>query len=370
MKHRKKIHEIDSTNDIRYRGPLTYQHFRIVGWLFIALSQLTMFISLADALSPEEADGENLWNLILSIVGNIATPLLLIANIAVILSARSGFKKPLIQFGALSAAAVAVFILIYERYAVGFFAVGSTREEAYQQIGQILSAKGFLAFNIFLDLFLLTLIMFFLEYRPKKLFRGKSLIVFRLFVLIPILYEALSITLKILSGLNIIMISPYLFPFLTTKPPAGFVVFVALALFIKRRERKFLKNGKTLEEYKAFLDTNANSWHFSVHAAIIMVAAVILDIIFIIIFGVAYIAPITDPALSDSATAEAISIMLKCGFGGSTSLLIIAPFMLLFSYNRVPKFPKLDLFIPIAGVVLIVIIYIEGLFWLICNKLA
>lgn len=369
MKNKRKIHEIDSTNDIRYRGPLTYQTFRIFGWIFIALSQVTMFIELAETLSPEEAGSNSFLNYILTLAGNIATPLLLIANIAVILSARTGFKKSLIKFGALSAAAVAVFLLIYERYVIGVFSAGSTREAAYAAIEGKLSETGFIAFNIFLDLFLLTLVMFFLEYRPKKLFQGKSLIVFRLFVLIPILYEALSITLKVLTGLGKITLPVYVYPFLTTKPPVGFVVFIALALFIKRRERKFLKNGKTLEEYKAFLNTNANSWHFSVHAAIIMVIAVIVDIIIVVAFAMIYAAPLDGTAQYDASTMEALAIMLKCGFGGSTALLLIAPFMLLFSYNRTPKFPKLDLFIPIGGVALIIIVYIEGIFWLICNKI-
>ena len=37
-KRRLRIHEVTHENDIRYRGPLSYQHFQILGWLCIVLS--------------------------------------------------------------------------------------------------------------------------------------------------------------------------------------------------------------------------------------------------------------------------------------------------------------------------------------------
>ena len=370
MKKRNKIHEIDSTNDLRYRGPLTYQSFKLAGWAFIALSQIPVVMSLGDTIDKNPEGNAQVLRMILSVIGNVAAPLLLIANFAAILSARTGFKKLLIQYGALSVAAIAVFTLIYERYMIGFFASMTSRSEAHTMMNDLFAEDGYLAFNMFLDLFLCTLVMFFLDYRPKKWFQGKKHIIFRLFVLIPILYEGASITLKILAGLHAIRIPPLMFPFLTTKPPMGFVVFVALALFIKRRERKYLKSGKTLEQYKEFLDTNANSWHFSVHAAIIMVVAVIVDLAVVIIFAVVYAASYADPSQMESALYEAIAVITKCGFGTSVALILVAPIMLLFSYNRKPKNPKLDKFIPLVGVGLIAVVYFEGMFEILCSRFA
>lgn len=358
-----KIHEFDGTNDIRYRGPLTYQHFRIAGWLFIALAQFYALLELGDAVFPEKMPSWPLLRPMLGAVSQIAAPLLLIANFAVILSGRESYKKLLIRFGALTAAAVVAFALIYERYAVGVLAAQSSRAAAYATLDEMFAERGFLAFNLFLDLFLCTLVLFFMDYVPKKWFTGKKLILFRLFALIPVLYEAVSVTLKVLSSTGEITIPVRLFPFLTTKPPFGFVIFVALALFIKRRERKFIKNGKTLDDYHAFLKTNANSWHFSVHSAIIIVVAVILDLIVACIAAALIISSRYSGDVPDAAMTQAVMQVLKSGFGETTPLIFVAPFMLLFSYNREPKNPKLDRIIPIGGVALIAVIYIEGIFY-------
>ena len=38
MAARKKLHELGAHNDIRYRGPLSYQTFQVLGWSCIILS--------------------------------------------------------------------------------------------------------------------------------------------------------------------------------------------------------------------------------------------------------------------------------------------------------------------------------------------
>ncbi|MBQ7669108.1 MAG: hypothetical protein IJS45_00110 [Clostridia bacterium] len=362
MKHRRKIHEIDSTNDIKYRGPLNYQHFRIAAWIFLALAQVGILLQVGSQIAPEKVGGHEKLQFIISLLGDTATPLLLIANFAMILTAKENFKKLLIKFGALSIGTIGIFMVIYERYAIGILSVGGSRESARELIDSVLQSKVFLSFNLFLDLFLCTLVMFFLEYTPKKLFKGKALIVFRLLAILPVAYEAVSVVIKVLSSFNKITIPVYVFPFLTTKPPFGFLIFVALALFIKRRERKFIKQGKTREEYKEFLGTNANSWHFSVHAAIIMVVVAVLDILAAVVFTTIAAFPSYGTEAFDYELIYALMLAQKCGLGGTAPLIIVAPFMLLFSYNRKPKHDKLDLLIPIAGIALIIVVYVEGIY--------
>ena len=41
-------------------------------------------------------------------------------------------------------------------------------------------------------------------------------------------------------------------------------------------------------------------------------------------------------------------------------LILIAPLMLLFSYNRVPRWKQLDSVIPAAAIILIVLLFLEG----------
>ena len=363
-KTKTKIHEINSTNDMKYRGPLTYQHFRMIGWVLIALAQVMALYMLGESLFPDKIPDIGRWSFVLSVLSQMASPFLLVANFAVILSGRESYKKLLVRFGALSAGTVAAFILVYERYAIGIFTLLSgSRAQADEMLEEVFSEQGFMAFNLFLDLFLCTLVMFFLEYTPKRFFRGRKLIVFRLLALTPILYEAVSVLLKILVNMNNLRLPVRLFPFLTTKPPIGFVVFVALALFIKRRERRFIHNGKTIEEYRAYLATNSNSWHFSVHAAIIMAVAAVLDFIILTAASLIIAAEQYGTELYDFALEMAGSKMVDCGFGASMPLIFLAPLMLLFSYNRAPKHPQLDRVIPIAGVVLVSLAYAEGILY-------
>jgi hypothetical protein len=200
-----------------------------------------------------------------------------------------------------------------------------------------------------------------------------------------------------------------------------FVLFVALALFVKTRELRFRRNGKTHEEYRAFLKTNRNSWNFSVFLAIMLVIVSLLDFVAVMGFSLNEVVQTAAPIVSvnsteatpaypaatvgrtavaslpahsalspvatpeapatpgegdealrqaqDSAAKEALvqesidtgmRIALAVGFGGSVGLIFLAPLVLLFSYTRRPKNPMLDLLIPVAGIALILLVYLEG----------
>ena len=54
--------------------------------------------------------------------------------------------------------------------------------------------------------------------------------------------------------------------------------------------------------------------------------------------------------------------MNSLGIGQSLGLLLLSPVMLLFSYTRRHKHRLLDSFIPIVGIALIVMVYIEGFY--------
>jgi hypothetical protein len=63
---------------------------------------------------------------------------------------------------------------------------------------------------------------------------------------------------------------------------------------------------------------------------------------------------IFDPKLMLGATAM--------GFGNAIQLLLMPPFVLLFSYTRTHKNKLIDIFIPIVGIACILIIYLQGSF--------
>ena len=186
---------------------------------------------------------------------------------------------------------------------------------------------------------------------------GGRVIRFRAFAVLPIVYEIACIVLKSLSVERMIKLPFIVFPFLTVKPSMTFLVFIILAFYIKRRERRFLKTGRTPEEYEQFLKTKRNSFQFSRFTAIILAIIGVLDVIAMLFAG--YIIQALNQWTEISF--EYVSAHLNAlGVGQSLALLLLAPLMLLFSYTRTPKLRILDSFIPIIGVALIALVYLEG----------
>ena len=427
-----KIHEVTSENDIRYLGPLTYQHFKLLGWLCIVISQVVVVVRIGGRLDPGyAADSASLLHALGYIV-DLALPFLLIANFAQILDADNGYGKQLLINGAAAVGVFALTCLVFYRYIVGDLA--SIIENPSDALPIVTAALGlvapygFLSFNLFVDLFLCTLTMVFLNYTPRRVFTGRARICFRLLALLPIGYEVGCMVLKRRAALGLVQIPPWGFPLLTAKPPMTFVLFVALALFVKTRELRFRRHGKTHEEFRAFLKTRRNSLNFSVFLAIMLVVVSLLDFAVVIGFSMnevmhnarpgveasvsaapdgfttpdaaqpttkaalptpkaAQLKPKAAPATAEpaatstAATTEApnaetaedpfmssiysgMRLAEAVGFGGSVSLFLLAPLVLLFSYTRKPKYPRLDLLIPVAGMVAILFVYLEGTHWL------
>ena len=361
-KEKKRIYT-EGREDIRYRGPLSYRAFKILGWLCIVLSQVVVLMRLDVRLDPSMSEVFKAPIDILSAVSKMSVPLLLIANFSLILNASEGYHRQLIRY-LLTLGGVAILsIFLYERYLVGSASVilGSREmgESAIQLLFRMTVPSGFIAYNLFIDLFLCALLMFFMHYRPKHVFKGKGVVVFRLFSLFPILYEVASLVLKILSVRGKIALPMIVNPFLTVKPPVTFLVFIILVLYIKNRERRFLKHDRSYEDYQEFLETNRNSFHFSRFAAIVLALAGFFDLICTVAGGTVIV--LREPELMENMT-EVIRRLNAVGISQSLNLLILSPIMLLYSYTRRHKHRFLDSFIPIVGIALIVLVYIEGLY--------
>ncbi|MBO4280138.1 MAG: hypothetical protein J5891_10095 [Spirochaetales bacterium] len=371
---RKKLHEFTAADDIRYLGPISYREFRIVGWLCIIFAQVVILMNFAGKINADFALKIAGRRSVLTFVSNLSLPLLLFSNFAIILSNKNGYKKQLISYGGLVVGIFLLYVLFFHHFILGTYAglirnPAAAKESMTEIIRSATKGKGFFAFNIFIDLFLCTSVMYFLNHEPKRVFIGKKRIIFRLFAILPIAYEALSIYLKWLSTGNEIRLPFIIYPLLTVKPPMTFVTFIILALFVKIREKRFCRNGRSLEEYQEFLNTRRNSLNFSAFASIILVVMGLIDLFITIIFPAIRFG-IQNTAEIATASAEAIQIrlvsdltrMMDIGFGDSVSLILLAPFMLLFSYNRTRKHPEYDFAIPIAAVVLIVLTYFQGIY--------
>ena len=238
-KKRVKFHERGVHDDIKYSGPLSFQSFQILGWSCIVITVVMVLIKTGMRLNPEDMKRFATFNEVISYIAELSLPFLLMANFARILNNTEGFKKQLIRNGGAMAAIFIVFMIFFNRYVVG--TVGlllKDPKEAYPLVMTSfygVSPRGFFCFNIFVDLFLCTLVMLFLNARPTKIFTGKKIYIFRAFTLIPIAYEVASIILKGKAAAGSILLPSWVFPLLTVKPPMTFLVFVILAVYIKTR---------------------------------------------------------------------------------------------------------------------------------------
>ena len=283
---------------------------------------------------------------------DLALPLLLIANFARILGNSEGYGQQLLRNGVAMLGVFAVFNLAFYHFFVGSFKLVSAKpDEVMPLVMETFhdaNGFGFAAFNLFVDLFLCTLFMFFLNYRPRRVFVGKWLIAFRLFAVLPVGYEVASILLRGASATGRIRLPVWSFPLLTVKPPIAFIVFMLMALFIKAREWRYCRNGNTHADYDAFLNTNRNSLHFSLFMALLLAVAGIVDFCLLLY------------TMDASRIARTITFAVAAGIGESTPLLFVAPLMPLLSYTRRPWLKENDILIPIAGVMLALFVVFQG----------
>jgi len=366
-RRRVRLYERGAHDDIKYRGPLSYRAFQIIGWICLVITQAVVVITMASKANPDTANHYATMAEGLSYIAAMSLPFLLLASFATMLNHNTSYHMQLLKnLGLMLALAVLFYVGIYHYVAGSLSVMDPEPGHAERFIENMVYSRGgtgFIAFNVFVDLFLCTLFLFFLCYRPKKFFQGKSVIILRLLAVLPVAYELACIGWKWYSAKGIAHIPVQLFPFLTVKPPMTFLVFIVLAIYIKLRERHFLKHGRTYEEYQVFLGTNRNSLHFAVFAAVLLLVAGLLDLFFFLDIASYEILStlkldklgsinIFDPNLVLGATAM--------GFGNAIQLLLMPPFVLLFSYTRTHKNKLIDIFIPIVGIVCILIVYLQG----------
>ena len=360
-RRKRRILERTAENDIRYRGPLSYRHFRVLAWLCLIAGQAVVLMRLEQKLDPSYAAAYQTPIAVLQPISALALPFFLIANFATILEGQEGYSRQILRYGTMAAGVILSFFAVYERYFLGSMAVLiQDPAEAAKYVDLILSKafpQGFISFNLFIDLFLCALFMFLLNYRPAKWFQGKKILILRLLAVFPVLYEAASIVLKIMSSNEAVRLPVWTYPFLTTKPPMTFIVFVMLAFYVKKRERLFRRHGRTHEEFQQYMQTNYNSLRFSVFAAKLFLLAALLDVFIVFVLPVFLL---FFRGMTADGYMPLVNTMVDSGFGGSIILIPMIPLMLLFSYTRTYKKRVFDTVLPTIGITLLVLVYIEG----------
>lgn len=367
-KQKTKFHEFTAENDMKYRGPLNYQHFQILGWACIVAAVGAAVITLGGNVDPGVTAQFGGIGSVLSFMADLALPFLLMSSFARLLNNAEGYKKLLLINGGAALAIFAASMLFGGRYFIGILQnIVVQREEVVPLLTELVHAVvpgGFVAFNMFIDLFLCTLTMFFLNARPKRVFTGKWVIILRLLVILPIGIEAYCLWLKIQAIKGLITLPLWSFPLLTVKPPIMVLLFIVMAFVVKIREYRYCRHGKTHEEYQAFMQTNRNAFHLSVRLCILMVVFAVIDFILAVVMMLVLAISAGELAEGMEITEEFVrkylSLSLDAGIGKSCSIVLIAPIMLLFSYNAVPKKKIISLLAPVAAIVLSLIIVLEA----------
>ena len=364
------MYDVTPENDTtKFKGIFSYRHFRIAGWVCMAMALANIMIGLGMKLSSRVAEKYSGVHDVLSFFAELGVFLFLFANFAVIIDKKSSYKKLFIMYGALSAGFVLLFADVYYRFLGGI--VGSINDEMGTTIDTSdLMSGGFQAFNIFLDMLLCTAVIFFIDYKPTKFFVGKKLYIFRAFAALPILYELACILLKYFATVDGLKLHPMVSPFLTTKPVLCFLLFVRMAFYVKGRETKFLNHGKTLEDYDAFMRTNRNSLQFARKFALMTLLYGFIDLVVVLILVILRLAnagllqAFLDAGADNQETMQLLDYVLgearAIGFGGAVSMIFIVPFIFFFSYSKRYKKSMVDTLIPVGAVAVIGLVVIEA----------
>ena len=350
-KRHEKIRKKFFKDDIKYQGPLSYRYLRILGWVAFVLGQLALMNSFTsnynwDPLGP-------VVQTIFSYGSSLMTPFFVIASFGMVLSGNRGYRNFILLYGAAFLAIGVGVLFAYYRYINGLF-VASDMVEVSTLMENFIADR--IHINVFADLFAFTLFHYFVNYTPKKYFQGKKIHIFRLFSLLPIIYALVSYILKTSYALGALSNLPFgFFPFMTTKSPLMVMIFVVISLWIKNREKIFIKIGSTKEQYNTYLNSKRNSLSFSIVLSVVIAIFALIDFILMAILTAIFAA--RNPDLTG------VELFIDSfGVGQVVPCILAIPFIMLYSYTRDHKNTQIDLFIPIAGIGVTALVYVEFFF--------
>ena len=114
-----KLYEHGLHDDIRYRGPLSYQSFQVLGWLCIVAANVAMMIRLGIRINPDLQNRLSRTGNVMETFADLALPLMLIANFARILGNAEGYGQQLLRNGLAMLGVFAAFNVAFQHFFVG-----------------------------------------------------------------------------------------------------------------------------------------------------------------------------------------------------------------------------------------------------------
>lgn len=374
-----RVRLVDRTmeNDIKFRGPLSYRHLRIMAWFFLVLAQIATILALNMKVNKASIPIVEPWQKTLSYASYLPLPLFLIANFSAILQNKGNYKRMFIFYGGIAGGLYILSNFLVFHYGYGMLNAIDQEINLYDAckfFGSLLISLGKQGYilNIFIDLLLCSLMFFFMDYKPKKVFVGKKLIIFRLFILLPVAYEVLCVILKYCIYESGLIIPSYVFFLLPSKPPFLLFAFLLLVVGFKLSERLFLRRHNDEARYENYLHTNAHALKMSIAICIIMVVSVIVDLFTYVLIMAIVLKNAGIPLNTDAGqflTYWEAYALTDSGFLGSLPFILILPVVMFFDYRKTYQNKLVDLLIPIGGLALVLLVYLEGIFQVISKNL-
>ena len=375
MEKQKRIKLKDRTieNDIKYKGVLSYRHLRIIAWSILVIVQIATIFKINGHFDPVFAANTRWFIIATNVIRDLPLPLLLLANITVILQRKSNWKRLFLFYGGVALLLYVIANFVIFHYGSGLMYAIRGTNDLYQDsltYGSLLMGLGRsgYVFNFFIDLFLFSLTCYFLYYTPKGGFKSdKHRILFRSLVLLPFLYEISCIIIKSFSIYGFFPMPSFIYFLLPCKPPLLFVAFYLLLLLYRLHETKRVKkNIMDEEKMKEYRKTNAHTFRFSIVLASLFALAAIIGLLLLVIYSI--VIYIHKDNAQQLMYFRSLSEHLNIDF--SFGLLFMIPISLLFDYKKVHKNNKIDMFVPLVGIGLIIFVYIEGLYQILMANLA
>jgi len=361
---KKSLFERTPLNDIKYRGPISIRGLRIIAWVAIVLDTFAMTLGVMHNVGIVGYNHPKVLNFFvdtLSIVGGIAIPGFMLAKFSMILQKKEGFKKMVITYFLMAMGVAFVFLFFFFHYGVNACMVlkECSRAEAIKTIDGMLEkiAKNKLCFNVFIDMFLWSSYFAIINYRIKEPKIWKKICKY-LLALLPIVYAIGAFVIKINVGTGKIGFEAELIPFLPTTSPVVFLSFIVISFFISRQKKHYEYINGTTEGFEEFKNTNAHSLAVSKIIAKAFALAGFIDIIITVIIAIVF-----------QDTEMSTKIIKLTGVSSGSVFIFYAPLILLFSYSKPYENDKLDLLVPVIGIVAIVFMVIECSYYTIIEYL-
>lgn len=305
-----------------FKGIYGHIFLRFIGFCFIVFSQLAICYILISASYLLEGDSTAFERIDFEVIdyliklGNVGKPIIMCSLFALVFEKGQKIVHALIFYFVMALlfyiGEIIAFEFLLEPFVMTLLEQYKLDYDIVIELFPLFSTYilSYANLNVFLDMFLCTLIYLFLFYSPKFI-KGKWMYAYRCLVILPFLYIIGSTVFSVLESYSVIEFYSIALSALFVKGSLpSFIIFTALVIFIKIRKNRYEKEnlGLTYEEY---LKTSSYTFSYSLFLAILLVVISAIEL------GLSYIPNIND-----------------FGFGNNYFLFLAVPFVLLFNVSK------------------------------------